>query len=79
MNTSNFQKRFFGAFQALKGGGGVHPVFFVKHDFEITVGQLTRAHDQTFEGVLDSGCPPVPAGQPRPYLLNFWLNFAKSP
>ena len=30
-------------------------------------------------GVLDSGCLPVPAGQPRSCLVNFWLNFAKSP
>ena len=30
-------------------------------------------------GVPDSGCPPVPAGQPRPYLVNVWPNFAKSP
>ena len=46
---------------------------------EIAVDQQTKAHDQTFEGVPDSGCPLVPAGQPRPYLVNFWLNFAKSP
>ena len=52
------------------GGGGVHPVFFVKLDFEIAVDQLTKAHDQTFEGVPDSGCPLVPAGQPRPYLVS---------
>ena len=50
---------------------GVHPDFFVKLDFEIAVDQQTRAHDQTVEGVPDSGCPPVPAGQPRPYLVNF--------
>ena len=49
------------------GGGGVHPDFFVKLDFEIAVDQQTRAHDQTFEGVPDSGFPPVPAGEPRPY------------
>ena len=53
------------------GGGGVHPDFFVKLDFEIAVGQQPRAHDQTFEGVPDSGCLPVPAGQPRQYLINF--------
>ena len=55
----------------------------MKLDFEIAVDQQTRARDQAFEGVPDSGCPPVPAGQPCPYLvnlwLNFWLNFAKSP
>ena len=43
----------------------------MKLDFEIAVDQQTRAHDQTFEGVPDSGCSPVPAGQPRPYLVNF--------
>ena len=57
---------------------GVNPDFFVKLDFEIAVDQHTKAHDRTFEGVPDSGYPPVPAGHPRPYLVNFWLNFAKS-
>ena len=52
------------------GGGGVHPDFYVKLDFEIAVNQQTRARVQTFEGVPDSGCPPVPTGQPRPYLVN---------
>ena len=61
------------------GGAGGSPCFFVKLDLEIAVDQQTKAHDQTFEGVPDSGCPPVLAGQPRPYLVNFWLNFAKSP
>ena len=53
------------------GGGGGSPCFFVKLDFEIAVDQQTKAHDRTFEVVPDSGCPPVPAGQPRPYLVNF--------
>ena len=53
-----------------KGGGGVHPDYFVKLDFEIAVDQQTRARDRTFEGVPDPGCPPVPAGQPHPYLVN---------
>ena len=48
-------------------------------DFEIVVDQQTRARDHTFEGDPDSGCTPVPAGQPRPYLVNFCPNFAKSP
>ena len=61
--------------RSIKGGGGVHPDFFVKLYFKIAVDQQTRAHIQTFEGVPDFGCPPVPAGQPRPYLVNF----AKSP
>ena len=52
-------------------GRVVHPDFFVKLDFEIAVDQQIRANDQTFEGVPDSGCRSVPAGQPRPYLVNF--------
>ena len=39
----------------LKGGGGGHPDYFVKLDFEIAVDQQTRARDRTFEGVPDSG------------------------
>ena len=38
---------------------GAHPIFFVKLDFEIAVDQQTKAHDQTFEMVPDSGCPLV--------------------
>ena len=41
----------------LVGGGGFIPIFFVKLDFEIAVDQQSRARDQTFEGVPDSGCP----------------------
>ena len=37
------------------GGGGGHPDYFVKLDFEIAVDQQTRARDRTFEGVPDSG------------------------
>ena len=61
-----------------------HPDYFVKLDLEIAVDQQTRARDRTFEGVPDSGCRPVPAGQPRPYLVNLWpilpndLNMLKS-
>ena len=40
---------------SLRGGGGVHPDYFVKLDFEIAVDQQTRARDRTFEGVPDSG------------------------
>ena len=39
----------------LRRGGGVHPDYFVKLDFEIAVDQQTRARDRTFEGVPDSG------------------------
>ena len=41
----------------------------MKFDLEIAIEQQTRACDRTFEGVPDSGCPPVPAGQPRPFLV----------
>ena len=64
----------------LKGGGGrgvVHPDNFVKLDFEIAVDQQTRARDRTFKEVPDSGCPPVPVGQPRPYLVNLWPKLPK--
>ena len=60
----------------LRGGGEFTLIFFVKLDFEIAVDHQTRARDRNFEGVSDSRCPLVPAGQPRPYLVNFWLNFA---
>ena len=52
---------------SVKGGGGFTLIIFVKLDFEIAVDQQTNARDRTFEGVTDSGCPPVSAGQPRPY------------
>ena len=42
----------------------------MKLDIEIAVDQQTKAHDRTFEGILDFGYTPVPAGQPRPYLVN---------
>ena len=61
------------------GRGGGSPDIFVKLDFEIAVEQQTRAHDRTFEGVSDSGCTPVSAGQTRPYFVNFCPYFAKSP
>ena len=65
-------------YRCLRGGGGGKGftlVCFVKLDFEIAVDQQTKAHDRTFGG---SGLR-VPAGQPHPCLVNFWLNFAKSP
>ena len=55
----------------LKGGGVTLFFVVVKLDFEMAVDQQTKAHDQTSKGVPDSGYPPVPAGQPRPYLVNF--------
>ena len=61
------------------GGGGGHPDFFVKFDLEIAIDQQTRACDRTFERVPDSGCPPVPAGQPRPFLIQIMPNYAKTP
>ena len=57
--------------KALRGGS---TYFFVKVDFEIAIDQETRACDHTFEGVPDSGCTPVPAGQLRPYLVPIMLN-----
>ena len=64
---------------ALKGGGGVHPDFFVKLGFEIAVDQQTSTGDQTFEGVPDPNHQSVPAGQPRPYLVQIRPNLAKYP
>ena len=60
-------------------GGGVHPDFFVKLGFEITVDQQTRTSDRTFEGVPDPNRQMVPAGQPRPYLVQIRPNLAKYP
>ena len=57
----------------------IHPDFFVKFDFEIAIDQQTKACDRTFEGVPDSECPPVPEGQPRPFLVQIVPNYAKSP
>ena len=42
-------------YEQLRGGGGVHPDYFVKLDFEIAVDQQTWARYRTFEGVPDSG------------------------
>ena len=61
------------------GGGGVHPDFFVKLGFEIAVDQQTRTSDRTFEGVPDPNHQTVPAGQPRPYLVQIRPNLAKYP
>ena len=47
----------------IKGGSSW---FFVKLDLEIAVDQENKTRDRTFEGIPDSGWPPVPAGQPRP-------------
>ena len=55
------------------------PDFVAKLGFEIAVVQQTRTRDWTFEGVADPNRPPVPAVQPRPYFVQFWLNNAKSP
>ena len=68
----------------LKGGGGgggvgANGYFFVKLDFEIAVDQQTKTSDQTFEGVPDPNRQTVPAGQPRPYLVQIRPNLAKYP
>ena len=39
----------------------------------------SRTGDRTFEGVLDPDRQTVPAGQPRPYLVQIVPNFAKYP
>ena len=41
--------------------------------------QVFRGYQRAFKGVPHSGCQPVPVGQPRPYLVNVWPKFAKSP
>ena len=61
------------------GGGGANGYFFVKLDFEIAVDQQTRTSDRTFEGVPDPNRQTVPAGQPRPYLLQIRPNLSKYP
>ena len=58
---------------------GANGYFFVKLDFEIAVDQQTRTSDRTFEGVPDPNCQTVPAGQPRPYLVQIRPNLAKYP
>ena len=66
-------------FNRIKGGGGANGYFFVKLDFEIAVDQQTKTSDQTFEGVPDPNRQKVPAGQPRPYLVQIRPNLAKYP
>ena len=61
------------------GGGGGNGYFFVKLDFEIAVDQQTKTSDRTFEGVPDPNRQTVPAGQPRPYLVQIRPNLAKYP
>ena len=64
-------------YDSLRGGG--QWVFFVKLDFEIAVDQQTRTSDRTFEGVPDPNRQTVPAGQPRPYLVQIRPNLAEYP
>ena len=61
------------------GGGGGNGYFFVKLDFEIAVDQQNKTSDRTFEGVPDPNRQTVPAGQPRPYLVQIRPNLAKYP
>ena len=64
----------------VKGGGGRFTLlFFVKLGFEIAVDQQTRTGDRIFEGVPDPNRQTVPAGQPRPYLVQIRPNVAKYP
>ena len=62
----------------IKGGGGDQPEFFVKLVSEKAVDQQTRTGDQKFDRVPDPNRSPVPVVQPRPYLVLFWPNYAKS-
>ena len=52
--------------------------FFVKLGFKIAVDEQTRTGDRTFEGVPDPNSQTVPAGQPRPYLVQIRPNLAKN-
>ena len=61
------------------GGGGANGYFFVKLDLEIAVDQQTKTSDRTFEGVPDPNRQTLPAGQPRPYLVQILPNLAKYP
>ena len=81
-NFSCFKNKILFTYFKLKGGGGgggVHPDFFVKLGFDIAVDQQTRTSDRTFEGVPDPNRQTVPAGQPRPYLVQIRPNLAKYP
>ena len=66
-------------FARILRGGGANGYFFVKLDFEIAVDQQTKTSDRTFEGVPDPNRQKVPAGQPRPYLVQIRPNLAKYP
>ena len=63
----------------LRGGGGGNGYFFVKLDFEIAVDQQTKTSDRTCEWFPDPNRQTVPAGQPRPYLVQIRPNLAKYP
>ena len=77
ISESQEVKRF--ALRGGGGGGGGNGYFFVKLDFEIAVDQQTKPSDRTFEGVPDPNRQTVPAGQPRPYLVQIRPNLAKYP
>ena len=51
----------------------------MKLGFDIAVDQQTMTSDRTFEGVPDPNRQTVPAGQPRPYLVQIWPNLANYP
>ena len=46
--------------------------------FEIAVDRQAKTRDLNFEGSR-TPTAPVPAVQPRPYLINFWRKYTKSP
>ena len=52
---------------------GFNIIYFI---IILAVALKTRTRDRTFEGGRG---PLLPLVQPRPYLFQFWLNYAKSP
>ena len=79
VHDSGFLRYFCVEMHLLSLRGGDNGYFFVKLDFEIAVDQQTRTSDRTFEGVPDPNRQTVPAGQPRPYLVQIRPNLAKYP
>ena len=48
-------------------------------DIAVDQKTTTRARDRSIEGVPDPNRTSVSAVKPRPYLVPFWPNYAKSP
>ena len=75
----NDELRILYQYKFIKPKVGGSPDFLVKPVFEIAVSQPTRTRDHIFVKFVDPNRPPVPAIQSSPYLVQFWLNYAKSP